>query len=393
MTLKLKPVKRVAAVDVLRALTMTLMLFVNDFAGMPGIPHWLEHAAANEDMLGFSDVIFPAFIFCMGMSVVLAVEARYRKGDSTGQVISHMFWRTVALLVMGLFTLNCSAVGVLSYNVFVLLMILGFFLVWAVYPKVEGRGKYIVNGLKTAGVLLLAALVVYKDLCGQPFQTGWWGILGLIGWTYAVCAVLYLCARGSFRTVAVLWLALILLSLGSHSQIIPYGFASRVVLLEFIPSDWSLHAIGFSGVLTILTLQRLREQPKRLLAILFGGGLVMLACGLFAHSHWIVSKIQATPTYLFYNLAMFFPITGLLYVACDLKGHAGAFNFIRPAGTATLTCYLLPYVWYGLLGVFGLRLPQMISEGTPGLIRAAVFALAMVWLTGVLERCKIKIKI
>ena len=74
--------KRVAAVDVLRAITMTLMLFVNDFAGIPDIPYWLHHAKMTEDMMGFSDVVFPAFFFCMGMSVVLAIDARYSKGDS-----------------------------------------------------------------------------------------------------------------------------------------------------------------------------------------------------------------------------------------------------------------------------------------------------------------------
>ena len=30
---------RIAAVDVMRALTMTLMLFVNDIAGLQNIPH------------------------------------------------------------------------------------------------------------------------------------------------------------------------------------------------------------------------------------------------------------------------------------------------------------------------------------------------------------------
>ena len=50
-----------AAVDVFRALTMFLMLFVNDIPGLKNVPHWLMHAAADEDMLGFSDTIFRPF--------------------------------------------------------------------------------------------------------------------------------------------------------------------------------------------------------------------------------------------------------------------------------------------------------------------------------------------
>lgn len=71
--------QRVAAVDVFRALTMFLMLFVNDIPGLKNVPHWLMHAAADEDMLGFSDTIFPAFLFCMGMSVSFAIQNRYKR--------------------------------------------------------------------------------------------------------------------------------------------------------------------------------------------------------------------------------------------------------------------------------------------------------------------------
>ena len=102
--------QRVAAVDVFRALTMFLMLFVNDIPGLKNIPHWLKHAEMNEDMLGFSDTIFPAFLFCMGKSVSFAIQNRYRKGDTTLQVIAHIFWRTVALIAMGLFSLNSGGI-------------------------------------------------------------------------------------------------------------------------------------------------------------------------------------------------------------------------------------------------------------------------------------------
>lgn len=36
--------QRIAAVDVFRALTMFLMLFVNDIPGLKNVPHWLMHA-------------------------------------------------------------------------------------------------------------------------------------------------------------------------------------------------------------------------------------------------------------------------------------------------------------------------------------------------------------
>ncbi len=59
--------QRVAAVDVFRALTMFLMLFVNDIPGLKNVPHWLMHAKIDEDMLGFSDTIFPALYGYVGI--------------------------------------------------------------------------------------------------------------------------------------------------------------------------------------------------------------------------------------------------------------------------------------------------------------------------------------
>mgnify|MGYP001953038981 CR=1 FL=1 len=48
---------RIASIDILRALTMLLMIWVNDFWTLKEVPKRLQHANATEDYLGFSDVI------------------------------------------------------------------------------------------------------------------------------------------------------------------------------------------------------------------------------------------------------------------------------------------------------------------------------------------------
>lgn len=88
--MKSSTLQRVAAVDVFRALTMFFMLFVNDIPGLKNVPHWLMHAEMNEDMMGFSDTIFPAFLFCMGMSIPFAIQNRVKKGDTALQIIAHI---------------------------------------------------------------------------------------------------------------------------------------------------------------------------------------------------------------------------------------------------------------------------------------------------------------
>ena len=53
---------RFVSIDILRAITMVLMIWVNDFWTLTNVPKWLKHANAVEDYLGFSDIIFPIAI-------------------------------------------------------------------------------------------------------------------------------------------------------------------------------------------------------------------------------------------------------------------------------------------------------------------------------------------
>ncbi len=378
--------QRVAAVDVLRAVTMFLMLFVNDIPGLKNIPHWLKHAEMTEDMLGFSDTIFPAFLFCMGMSISLAVQSRYAKGDTLVQVIMHIFWRTVALVAMGLFAINSRGVAGLSHGWFSIIMVVGFFLTWGVYPKAEGNKKRLFIGMKVLGVALLAFLVIFKTYHGAPFEKQWWGILGLIGWTYFICAMIYLFTRENLKLNIAVWIGFIVLSILNHAGILP---------LPFIPSDMTLHAFGMSGVLASLIMQQYadKERPGKFIGMLCGLGVVMLVAALVSHPFWIISKIQATPTWFFYCMAAFFPLFGFFYWLTDVKGKVNWFDIIKPAGTATLTCYTLPYLWYPIQQMLGLHYPAVLGSGVPGLIKSLVFSLVIVLLTGLLVKGKIKLKV
>lgn len=67
-------VTRLESLDVFRSLMMFLMIFVNDIPGLKNIPDWLLHAASDENRLGFADIVFPGFLFIMGMAVPYAVE-------------------------------------------------------------------------------------------------------------------------------------------------------------------------------------------------------------------------------------------------------------------------------------------------------------------------------
>ena len=387
--------KRVASIDIIRALTMLTMLFVNDFAGMSGLPHWLHHAGMKEDMLGFSDLVFPAFLFCVGLSIPFAIEARYHKGDQPLQVIGHILGRTLALIVMGVFSMNMRGVeGGLSHPVFTLLAVAGYFLVWNVYPKQpNGRLPGWATALRIAGVLLLAWLVLYKDLHEMPFRTGWWGILGLIGWAYLPCALAFVFLKGDFKKLTGFWILTLVLCILNTVPAIPREWSIRWIILSFWPGGWTHPAICASGLFTSMLLIRLGEKPRKL-AVSYGIlALAMFVLGLVSHRVWIISKIQATPTWLFFCVAISVACFAVIWWIADLKGKTRWARPVSPAGTATLTCYIIPSIWYSVQQLLGAHWPPVLTAGVPGLLKALALSFIIIGLTWCFTKIHIKLKV
>ena len=71
-----KTTLRIASIDIFRALTMLLMIFVNDLWTLNNIPEWLGHRPADYDGMGLADVVFPAFLFIVGLSIPFAIKSR-----------------------------------------------------------------------------------------------------------------------------------------------------------------------------------------------------------------------------------------------------------------------------------------------------------------------------
>src|ERR1700761_1703311 len=130
--------KRLQSIDVLRALNMFFMIFVNDLSGVRNVPEWIDHVKGNEDGMGFADTIFPIFLFIAGLSIPLAIGRRLQKGDSFTAIAGYILLRSFALIVMGFFHVNMeeySKSALLPLGVWELLLTLSFFLIWLDYPE------------------------------------------------------------------------------------------------------------------------------------------------------------------------------------------------------------------------------------------------------------------
>lgn len=170
------------------------------------------------------------------------------------KIVWHVFTRTFALVVMGLLTVNFgdafSAAGTgLSRGNYAMLMVLGFFLVWNVYPRTESvwkkRGILL---LQFSGAALLIWLaVIFRGSDGSGFAIRWWGILGRIGWTYLFCTLVFLAVG---KRLAAHVVVTVLLVAGALLQ------ASGLVPGNILPNQLTIFAFGSTGVLLSLLVER-----------------------------------------------------------------------------------------------------------------------------------------
>ena len=386
--------ERNLSIDIFRGLTMTLMVFVNEFWKVFNVPHWMEHYATFEDGMGLSDIVFPMFLFAMGMSIPYALERRREKGYSTESTVGHILSRTFALLVMGAFICNQEA-RAMSGNraLWTFLMVVGFFLTWNQYPRDWKPSKW----LKLAGGLLLACLAIcYRTPDGELFEGLWWGILGQIGWMYLFCAVAYLLCRERQWILPLLWIAACgvnLMSVPMRDGHLLIGNNILVDLAGAIQLGKCYGAVmGLGGVILTLTEWKLQNRTMAL-RIGFGAAAaaVLMVVGMDFHKDWIVSKNLGTLPWCLFVMAISVALYTLLRFL-ERKGWTGWFKPLTPAGTATLTVYMIPYLFVALW-VAVAPTPAPWLTGWVGVAKCALMAAVYIGCAWGLTKAGIKLKI
>lgn len=382
------------AIDMLRGMVMTLMIFVNDSWTVLNVPHWMLHARPDEDFMGLADIVFPCFLFIMGMSIPYGIESRIRKGKGA---VGHILLRSLALIVMGAFFVNeYQTAG--SRPLFLSLSLIGFFLTWNDYPKDWKRG--LVAALRSCGAVLLMVLMIsFRSADGGYFSAGWWGILGMLGWAYLVSALIYLALRENMTGLGIalaffVSMCLLLTPTRSGAAVIelpqPNLFSTIAESLHL--RNGCLAALVLGGAATSVVSARLRELPAgKRLAIAFSAALALALAGLLAHKVWIVSKDHETAPWLFWNAAICIAVYSLLRILED-KGKTRLFRFLQPAATATLTAYMVPYLFILCWIMIDPTIPSWLS-GWVGQVKCAVYTALCLAVTWGLVKIGIKLKI
>lgn len=170
--------KRVAAIDLLRALAIIGMVASGQMFWNTELPAFMFHAQVppptfvfNPDVAGITwvDLVFPFFLFSMGASMPLALRRREQKGEGVREVTVSALHRFVWLASFAI-VLGNTRMGMLSATKpwVASLVTLGvwalFFAMFVRVPNLDRRKNAILNWCGFA--LLVGVTMLYKPLFG-----------------------------------------------------------------------------------------------------------------------------------------------------------------------------------------------------------------------------------
>jgi heparan-alpha-glucosaminide N-acetyltransferase len=390
---------RIYSIDIMRGLTLVLMLFVNDLY-MPSVPAWLGHRAADFDGMGLADWVFPGFLFMVGMAIPFSIGNRIKKGENTFSLIRHIVIRSVSLLIIGVLSLNSGRVDPeftgISENLWSILMLIGVFLIWNNYIE-NDKNFFTIAGLRLAGVALLVFLV-FRFRSGQMVNNGslitsWWGILGLIGWGYLVSALLYLALRDNILNTIVALLFFLTLNILSKLELLDSLNSVKPILGVII--EGNVPFIVISGLLTTLVLKKMSANFSKTIITIVLIGIFCFIAGFVLRKWFIISKNMATPSWGFICNGISMILFALLYWIIDIKKRTKWTFFLKPAGENSLTTYLAPDIIYYLIWSTGIPVLIYKQSEIPLIVIAGslLWAMLMVGLTALLVRFNIKLKL
>lgn len=370
------------------------MIFVNELAGISNIPQWAAHMPADADAMSFVDVVFPAFLFIVGLSMPFAIQARRENGATTWQILGHGFTRAISLIVIGVFMVNSSSgsageLAPISTDAWTLLVYASVLLIWAKYPpRLSQLGIWVARSI--GGFGLMGLWWIYAGNDGHGMTPQWWGILGLIGWAYAISLAVYLISH------RVSWLLVVLLvCVGTY--LMPgrlENFDSDIVALVAAGRGHLTHsAIVLAGVILAVLMYSENYAAKRKLGV----PAYCTATIVFAFATWQVSpisKIYASPSWGLFSIAACLFSFLLLKQLLDNWQQTGWVRFVQPAAGNPLVFYLLPYVIAAMLGVLALKSrPEMFATGSMGVLWSAFYTVAIAVVGGWLTRAGVQLRL
>ena len=383
----MKESKRLLAVDILRGITIAGMLLVNNPGSWSHLYSPLEHA----EWIGLTptDLVFPFFVFVMGVSMYFSLS-KFRFKLS-GPLMLKIVRRTVVLFLIG--------------------WAVQWFGMWlrGLYNPESHFFQRMFGDLRILGVFQRLALVYFfGSMCVVLFKRR------AIPWIIPLILVVYAIILGTgdgyeFSLNNVLS-RVDCAVLGEQHMYHESAYGEKIALdPEGLLSTLPCIAHVLIGFMVGKCLTEVHDNRERVVQIAIWGG-VMLLVGWLLQYGIPCSKKAWTSSYVLITCGMAASILAILIYFIDIKGHKRWCRFFQTFGVNPLFCYLVGTVLaiafgairFGMDGDKPITLHTLIhdawravlvNEEAASLFYALTFVL-ITWCFGyVLYRKKIYIKI
>jgi predicted acyltransferase len=313
--------ERLVSLDIFRGLTIGAMILVNNLRTWSDAPRFRQLVHAEWNGCTLADLIFPFFLFIVGVTTVISLDRRLQKGESRARLYKSILIRAGVLFFLGLVTTGWFIVGWLFQSL--------------CPPAVTQKS-------------------IWAIFLSPPADTDVWffslanlrimGILQRIALVYLAVAILVIHTR--WRVQAIFAGALLLLYWGL--MILPGfelqpgkdlgAFIDRAVLGEVhLWNDWdpesllgTLPAIatGLGGALTGHWLRSQRDGSRKLIGLLWSG-VLCIAVGWVWGLVFPLNKFLWTSSYAVYTAGFALIFLSFWYWLVDLHKFGGI--WVQPA--------------------------------------------------------------
>jgi predicted acyltransferase len=338
--------QRLVSLDVFRGLTIAGMVLVNNPGTWSHIYWPLEHAEWN----GWTptDLIFPFFLFIVGVAIPLAFGKRIERGDARRSLFLKVLYRSAIIFLLGEFLAGFPYFNLATIRIPGVLQRIAVCYLFAGII-------YLTTRPRTTAIIAVLLLVVYHVLMLHVAAPGYYaGDLSKEG------------SLASYidRTV-----------FGSHvwRQAVVYD-------PEGLLSTMGALATTLFGVLTGYLIRAKDKTPTERVALMFIAGFACMIVGWCWNPWFPINKSLWTSSYVFFTAGLALEFLALCYWLIDIKGYKawtkpfvifGVNAIVLFVGTGVMA--RLAGMSSGFMGKFSSLLHITKPDGSPQAIQPFIY--------------------
>ncbi len=302
---------RLISLDVFRGLTIAGMILVNNAGDWSHVYPALAHVEWN----GWTptDLVFPFFLFIIGVAMPFSFTKRIQRGESRGKLLEHVFVRSLILFALGM-------------------LLSGI-------PNFDFSHRLILNVLQRIGLIYLmsGAIYLFTDVVSQA-------VVALAGIAIYWILMLYVPVPGYGAGVLtpvgnMWWYVDKVLLQGWHQHLLvvgEYRLHHAEGILSLIPSISTV----LLGSLTGHYLRSQRSGIEKAAGMLVIGNLGLLIGAIM--SIWFpINKLLWSSSYVVFTAGLALEVLGVCYWLIDVKGFRKWTQPFMVFGSNAITSFFL----------------------------------------------------